>query len=84
LLQPPRLIELSRFTSLPPEFRRRTSIVWADANRPGRATDSFLEGLVFDGEGSLYVTDILFGRIFRVDVKGRWELVEEYDGEPTV
>ncbi|MET3463256.1 SMP-30/gluconolactonase/LRE family protein [Variovorax atrisoli] len=82
MLQSPQLIELSRFTSLPAEFRQRTRSVWADANRPGRATDSFLEGPVFDGKGNLYVTDIPFGRVFRVDVIGRWNLVAEYDGEP--
>jgi gluconolactonase len=82
LLQPPQVIELSRFTSLPPEFRQRTHSVWADANRPGRTTDSFLEGPVFDGDGNLYVTDIPFGRIFRIDMQGRWTLVAEYDGEP--
>jgi gluconolactonase len=81
-LQPPQVIELSRFTSLPAQFRQRTRSVWADANRAGRATDSFLEGPVFDGVGHLYVTDIPFGRIFRIDAQGRWTLVAEYDGEP--
>ena len=38
--------------------------VWADANRGGRAVDSFLEGPVVDPGGNLYVTDIPFGRIF--------------------
>lgn len=82
LLQPPQVIELSRFTSLPPEFRQRTRSLWADANRTGRATDSFLEGPVFDHHGNLYVTDIPFGRIFRIDMQGLWTLVAEYDGEP--
>ena len=39
---------------------RRTA--WADANRGGQPTDSFLEGPVFDDAGHLYVTDIPFGR----------------------
>jgi len=81
-IHPPQVIELSRWTSLPPEFRQRTRSAWADANRAGRETDSFLEGPVFDDAGNLYVTDIPFGRIFRIDVQGRWTLVAEYDGEP--
>ena len=82
LLQPPQVRELARFTSLPQQFRTRTTSVWAGANRPGRSTDSFLEGPVFDRHGNLYVTDIPFGRIFRIDAAGEWTLVAEYDGEP--
>ena len=36
----------------------------------GREVDSFLEGPVFDQVGNLYVTDIPFGRIFRIDPQG--------------
>lgn len=82
LLQPPQVRELARFTSLPERFRTRTKSVWADANRAGHPTDSFLEGPVFDGQGNLYVTDIPFGRIFCIDPAGGWTLVAEYDGEP--
>jgi sugar lactone lactonase YvrE len=42
----------------------------------------FLEGPAFDRAGNLYVTDIPFGRIFRVDARGSFTLVAEYDGEP--
>jgi gluconolactonase len=71
------------FTRLP-QAMRRTGVrtAWADANRGGAATDSFLEGPVFDESGNLYVTDIPFGRIFRVDARGEWSRVAEYDGEP--
>ena len=81
-LQPPRVRELERFTSLPERFRTRARSAWADANRAARSTDSFLEGPVFDHLGNLYVTDIPFGRIFRIDAAGDWTLVIEYDGEP--
>lgn len=55
---------------------------WADANKLGEPIDSFLEGPLFDEQGNLYVTDIPFGRIFRVDGNGQWTLLIEYDGEP--
>jgi gluconolactonase len=42
----------------------------------------FLEGPAFDRAGNLYVTDIPYGRIFRVDAGGTFSLVAEYDGEP--
>ena len=80
---PPILRELEPFTRLPDRFRRTgVRSAWADANRGGVAVDAFLEGPVFDGEGRLYVTDIPFGRIFRIDAAGDWALVAEWDGEP--
>lgn len=82
-LQQPALREAEVFTAMPAHFRRtgvRSS--WADANRGGAPVDSFLEGPVFDDAGNLYVTDIPFGRIFRIDADGAWSLVAEYDGEP--
>jgi gluconolactonase len=67
-----------------PAALRRTGVhsVWGDANRGGVAIDSFLEGPVFDEAGNLYVTDIPFGRIFRIDAAGNWSQIAEYDGEP--
>ena len=82
LLHPPQVRELEVFTTMPEHFRRRERSVWADANRGGIITDSFLEGPVFDSAGHLYVTDIPWGRIFRIDPQGAWSLVAEYDGEP--
>jgi gluconolactonase len=83
LLQAPEIRQAEVFTRLPEHFRRSgIRSDWADANRAGQPTDSFLEGPVFDTAGNLYVTDIPFGRIFRIDAQGAWALVAEYDGEP--
>lgn len=82
LLQSPQVRELELFTSMPQAFRRSERSAWADANRGGAVTDSFLEGPVFDAAGNLYVSDIPWGRIFRIDAQGAWSLVTEYDGEP--
>jgi gluconolactonase len=83
LLQAPQVRDTEVFTRLPDRFRRTgVRSDWADANRPGLPTDSFLEGPVFDAAGNLYVTDIPFGRIFRIDPGGEWELVAEWAGEP--
>jgi gluconolactonase len=82
-LQPPVLLDAKVFTSMPERYRRTgVRSVWSDANRGGSPVDSFLEGPVFDAAGNLYVTDIPFGRIFRIDTAGEWTLVAEYDGEP--
>jgi len=82
-ITPPAVRETEVFAALPEKFRRRgVRTAWADANRSGAETDSFLEGPVSDGHGNLYVTDIPYGRVFRIDAAGSWELVAEFDGEP--
>jgi gluconolactonase len=79
----PQEIEAEVFTALPAEFRRDGQLTsWAAARRGGKPIPSFLEGPSFDRDGNLYVTDIPFGRIFRVSPDGCWDLVTEYDGEP--
>jgi len=82
LLQAPQVRELAIHSSMPEEFRRPRRSDWADANRGGVPTHSFLEGPVLDLSGNLYVTDIPWGRVFRIDRDKRWSLVAEYDGEP--
>lgn len=80
---PPERREMAVFTRLPDEFRRdHAGSDWATANRFGVRGGSFLEGPVVHRSGELYVTDILFGRIFAIDAGGKWRLVCEYDGEP--
>jgi len=82
-LQPPELRDTEIHCAMPERFRRRdVRSAWADANRGGRAIDSFLEGPVVDAGGNLYVTDIPFGRIFRISPSLEWELIAEYAGEP--
>lgn len=78
---PPR-VETEVFSRLPDRYRRPRSTEWARWNRGGREIDSFLEGPCFDTAGNLFVTDIPFGRIFRVSPDGEWDLVAEYDGWP--
>lgn len=83
LLNPPAVRPLEVFTAMPSRLRRTgVRSAWADANMAGRLIDSFLEGPVFDAAGNLYVTDIPFGRILRIDPKGEWEQVAQWDGEP--
>src|SRR5450631_2182873 len=80
---PPRLIETKVFSAMPDQFRRKgVRTDWADANRPGQPTDSFIEGPCFDAAGNLYIVDIPFGRIFRISPDGQWSLAAEYDGWP--
>jgi gluconolactonase len=78
----PQITETTVFTRLPAEFRKPRRTAWADGNRQGKLIDSFLEGPSFDREGNLYVTDIPYGRVFKISPQGTWDLVCEYDGWP--
>jgi gluconolactonase len=77
----PPVVETRIFASVPDDLRLKgqdnffTKIL-------GRNVDSFLEGPSFDRHGNLYCVDIPYGRIFRVDTDGRFEVVVEYDGQP--
>jgi len=83
MLQNPLIRPLELFSAMPEKFRQTgVRSEWADVNQGGRLADSFLEGPVFDTHGNLYVTDIPFGRVFRIDPKGEWDLVAQWDGEP--
>jgi gluconolactonase len=81
--EPPALIETRVFSSMPAAFRNIGEVpAWAVANKAGQPVDSFIEGPAFDAEGRLYIVDIPYGRIFRIDADGEWTLVAQYDGEP--
>jgi gluconolactonase len=80
---PPKLIQAETFSAMPDHFRRKGETTsWADANRPGVATDSFVEGPSFEADGNLYIVDIPFGRIFRITPDAKWSLAVEYEGWP--
>src|SRR5258706_15120340 len=75
-------IEVRTFSAMPAKFRKRRRTAWSDPNRAGAEVDGFLEGPSFDRKGNLWCVDIPFGRIFRIDPKGGWDLAVQYDGWP--
>lgn len=79
----PEIIQAELFAELPTGLRKVNQLTaWSAARRGGKPIDSFFEGPSFDRTGNLYVTDIPFGRVFRVSPTGKVDLVCEYDGEP--
>jgi gluconolactonase len=80
--QPLEKIRAEVYTSMPAKFRKKSRSAWSDPNRQNAEVECFLEAPAFDRQGNLYVCDIPFGRIFRIDPKGNWELVAQYDGWP--
>jgi len=55
---------------------------WVRVTRPGARLHSFLEGPVFDDDGTLWCVDVPYGRIFRVDARGEWRVAHAGDGQP--
>ncbi len=57
--------------------------VWVEAHLHAREIHSFLAGPCFDTQDNLWITDIPFGRIFRISPAGEWELMVKYEGWPS-
>ena len=55
---------------------------WAKMTRPGEPMHSFLEAAFFDAEANLWLSDVPYGRVFKVSPEGDWSLVHQIDGEP--
>jgi gluconolactonase len=80
----PPSIEAEVFTVIPEKFGRGGDrSPWADVQFPNQPTPTFLEGPSFDKEGNLWVTDIPWGRLFKITPAGEVSVGAEYDGEPT-
>ena len=80
--QPVEKVKAEVWMSMPAKFRSKQRSAWSDPNRQGAAVECFLEGPSFDRQGNLWFVDIPFGRIFRIDPKGNWDLVTQYDVWP--
>lgn len=76
------ILTASLWTSLPDELRHTGEpSVWAKMTRPGQAMHSFLEAAFFDADGALWLSDVPYGRVFRM-THGKWEIMHQIDGEP--
>ncbi len=74
----PPIIESEVFAGVPDRVRAGANL----RRQSGVPRDCFLEGPSFDRAGDVYVTNIPYGRIFRVSPPGEFTLVAECDGEP--
>lgn len=80
---PPPRVTAEIFTRMPDELRKKTrGGEWFSHQPAMKQHHSVLEGPSFDAAGNLWCVDIPWGRIFRIDPAGNWEVVIEYEGEP--
>lgn len=83
MFDPPRRIDTTVFCQIPESYFQKgrtsdyTAVQFGDQPAP-----IFLEGPSFDRNGTLWITDIPWGRLFTIDPEGKAELAFEYDGEP--
>jgi len=71
------------WSKLPGEFHYQGEpTAWVKMTRPNQSLHSFLEGPSFDKNGDLWLVDVPYGRIFKVNTDGQWKLHKIYDGEP--
>ena len=71
------------WTALPDALHHRGApSAWARMTRPGQDMHSFLEAAFFDAEGSLWLSDVPYGRVFRISPAGDWTMEHQIDGEP--
>ncbi len=83
MIKDPGTITAERFAQLPPHMHYTGEpTAWVKVTRPGQRLHSFLEGACFDRTGYLWVVDVPYGRIFRIDPAGNWSFAFSYDGEP--
>ncbi|TVR07579.1 MAG: SMP-30/gluconolactonase/LRE family protein [Salinarimonadaceae bacterium] len=78
-----RIIRAELFTRLPESLHHcGEPTEWVRVTRPGQRLHSFLEGPCFDAQGRLWLVDVPYGRIFRIEPDGGWTQAFAYDGEP--
>lgn len=71
------------FAEVPEQFHvRGKSSTWVDVQLHGADAPAFLEGPSFDAQGNLWVVDIPWGRLFKIDPAGHMRCELAYDGEP--
>jgi gluconolactonase len=79
----PPIVEAEVFAVIPESlgYGNRKSD-WASVQIHGNPAPTFLEGPCFDAAGDLWVTDIPWGRLFRITPAGDVSVGAEYDGYP--
>jgi len=78
----PPVIETTVFARIPERLWIDRPSHWVEFNQMGQKTPTFLEGPSFDRAGNLWVTDIPWGRLFKIAPDGTVTVALEYDGEP--
>jgi sugar lactone lactonase YvrE len=78
----PPTLKASLYARVPDELRCIGHETEWRAGLTGDFKGIFLEGPVADDAGNLYVVDIPFGRILKIDIDRKVSVMAQWDGEP--
>jgi len=78
---PPEVITAEIYYNIPSSLRRQEPTEWAQGF-PHKLEGVFLEGPVVNQQGDLFIVDIPYGRILKIDSNKNAETCAEWDGEP--
>ena len=79
---PPPVIEAQLYLRIPDEIRCIGKETEWRGGFARNFQDIFLEGPVADTLGNLYVVDVPFGRVLKIDPSRKVTVAAEWDGEP--
>ncbi|KEJ88299.1 SMP-30/gluconolactonase/LRE family protein [Sulfitobacter donghicola] len=83
MMRAPHIFTARPFAVLPDAFHHKGApSPWAKLTRPGQRMHSFLEAAFFDAEGNLWLSDVPYGRVFRISPTGEWTLEHQIEGAP--
>lgn len=83
MFAPPPIVPTTVFARIPEKYSKvGQKSQFVEVMFRGRPTAHFIEGPSFDLEGNLWIVDIPYGRLFKIDQQGNVSLAFEYDGEP--
>lgn len=82
MFAPPPELKAEVFAVVPDELKRNGQPSEWTFGKQNPEMHSFLEGPCWSRDGELVVSDIPFGRLFRVSPDGRFDILADYDGEP--
>ncbi|KAJ5610921.1 hypothetical protein N7510_007640 [Penicillium lagena] len=80
---PPEVITAGIYYNIPSSLRRQESTEWAQGF-PHKLEGVFLEGPVVNQQGDVFVVDIPFGRILKIDSDKKVETCAEWDADNSV
>lgn len=79
----PPSIDAKVFATIPEKFHKNpASNTWTEIQLRGAQAPAFLEGPAFDRDGNLWVTDIPWGRLFKITPDAQVSCELEYEGQP--
>jgi gluconolactonase len=81
--EPTPVVDMEIFTQLPANLHVTEGVSrWAEIQKGNGRIPAFIEGPALTSDGDLFLVDVAWGRILKVDRTGRFAVVYQYNGAP--